>query len=299
MDSNESAGAVIPGGIANTCARQRGSACSHTGNASQANLPHVSDELNSQSLLWANLSIERIGRALRQYKRLQQAWRKFSDEEERLHEEYGEQTPGSMPKSWTDLRAKLEDHVYFFVLTSRQALRASWVLEQRGEQMPQFRQQDRLRAWRDYLEHWDNPARGMRDRAGEDWRKVSDEAEPGLTYSGADEVTRISGVRIKRLRKDLKKARKAAGLISEREFDRVYITAAEAAEILGMSLAEFESLDRKPSHLDFGGDIGVRYWRDWTEARRDGRLIPPDWNDYISADRLEDDETEGDEDDST
>jgi hypothetical protein len=114
---------------------------------------------------------------------------------------------------------------------------------------------------------------------------VSDEEEPGLSYNGTTtEVTRISGVNLKHLRKDLKKARKAAELISEREFDHVYITTAEAAEILGMSLEDFENLDRKPTHLDFGGDIGVRYWRDWTEARRDGRLIPPGWKNYISAD---------------
>ena len=79
-------------------------------------------------------------------------------------------------------------------------------------------------------------------------------------------------MKIKRLRKDLKKARKAAGLISEREFDHIYITAAEAAEILGISLEEFENLDRKPTHMDFGEDIGLRYWRDWTEARQDGRF---------------------------
>ena len=65
--------------------------------------------------------------------------------------------PLPMPKSWTDLHAKFEDHAYFFILTSRQALRASWVLEQRHEQMPHFRQEDRMRAWRDYLEHWDKP----------------------------------------------------------------------------------------------------------------------------------------------
>ena len=57
--------------------------------------------------------------------RLQKAWRKMSDEEDRLHEEYGEQMPLPMPQSWTDLRAKFEDHVYFFILTSRQALKAS------------------------------------------------------------------------------------------------------------------------------------------------------------------------------
>ena len=81
----------------------------------------------------------------------------MSDEEDKLYEEYAEQMPLPMPKSWTDLHAKFEDHAYFFILTSRQALKASWVLEQRHEQMPHFRQEDRMRAWRDYLEHWDKP----------------------------------------------------------------------------------------------------------------------------------------------
>ena len=29
----------------------------------------------------------------------------------------------------------------------------------------------------------------------------------------------------------------------------------------------------------------MRYSRDWTEARRDGRLIPPGWEDYIQRGR--------------
>jgi hypothetical protein len=92
-------------GTYGTFARRRARPCSNTSKASQATLRQVSDELNSRSLLWANLSIERIDRALRQYKRLQKAWRKMSDEEDRLHEEYGEQMPLPMPQSWTDLRA--------------------------------------------------------------------------------------------------------------------------------------------------------------------------------------------------
>ena len=118
----------------------------------------------------------------------------MSDEEDRLYEEYGGQMPLPMPKSWTDLHAKFEDHVYFFILTSRQPLKASWVLEQRHEQMPHFRQEDRLRAWRDYLEHWDKPARGVEDQAGEAWRKVSDEEEPG-PVGQRDHPTRSPGFR--------------------------------------------------------------------------------------------------------
>ena len=83
----------------------------------------------------------------------------MTDEEERLDEEYGEQMPRPIPKSSTTCAPSFKDHEYFFILTSRQALKASWVLEQRHEPMPHFRQHDRLRAWRDYLEHWDNPAK--------------------------------------------------------------------------------------------------------------------------------------------
>lgn len=238
----------------------------------------------TESLLWANLCIERIDRALRQLKRLQKAYAKESRESDRLYEKHGNELPRPMPKSWNDLQARFEDHLYFFILTARQALKAVWVLEQRGEAMPAVRQEAHLRAWRDYLEHWDRPARGESDKAGDTWRAVSDEEEPGLSYGGVGRrLHGISGVRLKKLKKDLKRARRAAGFVSEREWDYCYITADEAAGVLGISRDEFESLQSKPMHMDFGGDLGVRYWREWVEVRRDGVLVPPAWRPYLSS----------------
>jgi hypothetical protein len=248
----------------------------------------MSDELMTQSLLWANLAIERIDRALRQMKRLQKAYAALCVEEDRLRGSDGYQQP--MPKSWTDLKAVFDDHLYFFIIAARQAVKAAWVLEQRGETMPRIRQGEVVRSWRDFEEHWDAPARGQPHKAKEKWQTYSDEEEPGLTLGGVgDKLKRVSGVRLPRLRKDLKAARKAAAAVSDRESNDCYITAAEAAEILSMTLEEFESQPSKPIHMDFGGEDGVRYWRGWVEARRDGRPIPPGWAPYVNVEFASDD----------
>jgi hypothetical protein len=236
----------------------------------------------TESLMWANICIERIDRALRQHARLQKAYGKQSREFDRLVKLNGGQPPRPLPESWTDLEARFQDHLYFFVLTARQGLKAAWVLEERGELMPSFRQQDQLRAWRDFLEHWDRPARGQRHTAGEDWKQVSDEEEPGLSLGGVGgRLHEVSGVKLRKLKKDLKRARKVAGEVSEREWNYCYMTAEEAAEVLGMTLDEFEEQRMKPTHIDFRGEEGVRYLRDWVEARRDGALIPPGWEPYV------------------
>jgi hypothetical protein len=136
----------------------------------------------ADSLVWANLSIERIDRALRQLSRLQEAYAAEAREMDRLHKMHGE-LPRPMPKSWVDLEASFQDHLYFFILATRQALKAVWVLEQRGEAMPAIRQERHLRAWRDQAEHWEPPALGKPDKAGGRWREVSDEPEPALFHS--------------------------------------------------------------------------------------------------------------------
>ncbi|MEZ0581259.1 hypothetical protein [Nocardioides sp. MH1] len=249
----------------------------------------MSNETMATHLMWANVCIERIDRALRQHKRLQKAFRKQEAETERLIQADG-QLPRPMPKSWTDLEARFQDHLYYFILTARQAAKAAWVLEQRGEQMPHVRQFEQVLAWRNFLEHWDDEARGKKSKAGQEWLEVSGEEEPGLSLgSEGNRLTLISGVKVRRLVKDLKRARKAAGEVSEREWLRCYITAEEAAGVLGLSADEFDALEPKPLHMDFGFGDGVRYWREWVEARRDGRLIPPGWEDYVTWDNYSDD----------
>jgi hypothetical protein len=109
------------------------------------------DELMTRSLLWANFAIERIDRALRQLKRLQKAYTALSAEGDRLRGADG--YPQPMPKSWSDLKAVFNDHLYFFIIAARQAVKAAWVLEQRGETMPRIRQGEVVRSWRDYEEH--------------------------------------------------------------------------------------------------------------------------------------------------
>jgi hypothetical protein len=243
----------------------------------------MSEEPMTDSLLWANLCIERIDRALRQLDLLQKAYAKQARETDRLYERYDGELPRPMPKTLADLDARFHDHLYFFILTARQAVKAVWVLQQRGEAMPKVRQEAKLRAWRDYLEHWDAPARGQRHQAGESWRQVSRLDEPGLNYSGVGRrLHNISGVKLRKLNADLMRARQVAGSIIEREWDYCYITAKEAAEILGMSLAEFEALPNKPMNMDLGDEAGVRYFREWVEARRDGYVIPPSWRTWLS-----------------
>jgi hypothetical protein len=254
----------------------------------------MSDELMTRSLLWANLAVERIDRALRQMKRLQKAYAALCAEEERLRGPDG--YPQPMPKSWTDLKAVFDDHLYFFIIAARQAVKAAWVLEQRGETMPRIRQGEVVRSWRDYEEHWDAPARGKPHTAKEKWQTYSDEEEPDLTFSSdGDKLRRVSGVRLPSLRKDLKAVRKAAAAVSDREWNYCYISAAEAAEILGMTLEEFESEPSKSTHMDFGGEDGIRYWRDWVEARRDRRLIPPGWAPYVRGEFASDEPDSADD----
>ena len=248
-----------------------------------SSLPSVSDSLMTESLMWSNICIERIDGALRQLKRLQKAYAGHSRASARHFEKWGNTRPQPTKKEEA-LRASLDDHLYFFVLTSRQAIKAAWVLQVRGEQILPIRQESHLRAWRDYLEHWDRPARGASSQAQHEkyWQNVSEESAPGLTFGGVgDRLRTVSGVKIRKLRKDLKQARKEAGVVREREWDYCYINAEEAARILGMSLAEFEEMPRKPPHMNFGDDLGVRYWRDWVEARRDGKAIPPGWVPYL------------------
>lgn len=233
--------------------------------------------------MWANLCALRIARALRQHDRMQRAFRKMEKEGERIFEAYGSEGTMVMPKSFTDLSAVFDDHRYFFIVAARQAVSATEVLIERGEAMPAIRHKAEVLAWRNFEEHWDSEGRGQVLRARARWEEASTEVEPSLTYSSRGYVlTTISGISLKALRKDLRAALKAARAVSEREWLHCYITAAEAAEILGMTLEEFEAMPNKPTRMDFSAvdepESDVRYFRDWVEARRDGTGIPPGWD---------------------
>jgi hypothetical protein len=235
----------------------------------------------TELLLLANLAIERIERAQRQQKRLEKAYRKQSREFQRVTASNGGTPPPSMPSSWVVTEHRFQDHLYFFVLTARQAIKAAWVLRDLGESMPEMVHEDEVRAWRDFSEHWEAPFRGKTLMAKDAWQQISKHDEPGLSYSEYDGLlVEVSGVDLRELKKDLERAREAAGQISEREWLYCYITADEAAEVLGISCADFEAMDPKPLHLDFGADGGVRYWRDWVESFRDGHPYPPSWQEF-------------------
>jgi hypothetical protein len=76
---------------------------------------------------------------------------------------------------------------------------------------------------------------------------------------------------------DLRALRDAVGKVSEREWEHCYLTPDEAAAILGITPKELANLVHQPMHLDFGGELGVRYWREAVEARKEGWLTPSRW----------------------
>jgi hypothetical protein len=223
----------------------------------------------AEALKWAQISVERIDRALRQLERLRNAFRRVSEEGDRVRSERPRGTL-EMPKSWTDLNTEYHDHLYFFIVAARQAAKAAWVLKERGEDIPDVGQFEMVKAWRDYVEHWDAPARGASSKSVDAWQAVSREEEPGLTLGAwGGELSHVSGVQLDRFQRDLEGALAVATAVAEREWDHVFITPAEAAEILGLTEEQLEARRYKPTHVDFGGALGVRYWREQVEREHD------------------------------
>jgi hypothetical protein len=186
-----------------------------------------------------------------------------------------------MPLRWVRAHQHLEDEIYFLVVAVSRAIKGRELLEHRGAAMPGFRQRDAVMAWRDIAEHWDEPGKGMDLRALNRWRLESNEIEPGLTFGGGDKLTHVSGVKVKWLRQDLRALRQAAGLVSEKEWDYFYIHPQQAAGILGVSVDDLQTMSNPPLSHDFGGEHGIRYWREWVEARTKGSLVPPGWADGV------------------
>jgi hypothetical protein len=221
----------------------------------------------SDKLLYANLSIERIDRALRQLDRLQDTYAAWVNEKEQRDFQ-----GGVAPIWWVEGMTAVEDQQYFTIIAVNHALKAVDVLRQLGEEVPKVRQDPELAAWRDIAEHWDDPVvKGKAIRALSRWEDHSDESEPGLTYaSDGDELTSISGVDLRQLAADLRVLRNVAGQASERHWDETWLTETQTAQVMGLSLDQFRDQSVHPLRYDFGDDGGIRYQRESVEALASG-----------------------------
>ena len=172
---------------------------------------------------------------------------------------------------------RFQDQIYFLIIALRQVVRGRELMEHYGYEMPLLRWSGLVQSWRNVEEHWDDEGKGRPIRAREAWRRESDEAEPGLSHAGEDELIDASGLPIQDVREDLAHLREAVGHVSETEWDHCYITPTEAAAILGITTDELTSMSNPPRHLDFEEDLGLRYWREAVEARKEGWMSPPRW----------------------
>lgn len=234
--------------------------------------------------LWASEALSRIDRALRQEKRLQRAFARQQKEGRRVFARHKSSAPILMPLSYSRLSVLYEDEVYFFVVACRQALSAVKVMRTFDPGFPEIRQGAPITHWRDTEEHWDDPAaRGVEIRAAAKWQAVSRDSEPGLTTGArGNKLTHLSGVKVKRLRKDLKSARAAAFAVEDRIFRQLHIAPAEAADILGIRVEEVATL---PLHCfsewdEYGG--GRLYHRESVEHYLNtGSGHPPRWDQLL------------------
>jgi hypothetical protein len=231
----------------------------------------------AERLRYANETITLIGRARRQERRLQRAYRRKRDRQDSI--DLTSKGSKFAPPEWAEAETRFSDQVYFLIVALRQVLRGRELMEYFGYEMPAFRQAALIQSWRNVEEHWDDPAKGPPIRAMAAWRFESDEVEPGLSHSGVNKLTQVSGLRTKWVRKDLRALGDAVGKVSEREWEHCYLTADDAAAILGITPEALANLEPPPMNLDFEGELGVRYWREAVEARQEGWLIPPRWTD--------------------
>jgi hypothetical protein len=229
----------------------------------------------AQRLQYANQTIAVIERAQRQERRLQRAYREARNRQDSI--DLGSAGTQFAPPEWVAAETQFSDQLYFLIVALRQVLRGRNLMEHFGYEMPAFRQDALIQSWRNVEEHWDDPPKGKPIWSLTAWRLESDEVEPGLSHTGAEKLSMASGLRMKWVRKDLRALQGAVGKVSEREWDHCYLAPDEAAAILGITLHELANLDHQPMHLDFEGELGLRYWREAVEARKEGWLAPPRW----------------------
>ena len=88
---------------------------------------------------------------------------------------------------------------------------------------------------------------------------------------------------MKKLKRDLERAREATAAIEERLWLQLYITPGEVAEILRIPVEDVprQGLLRFPQMDEEGG--GVRYFREQVESLRDtGNRMPDSWREHFT-----------------
>lgn len=220
----------------------------------------------SDDNLYANLALQRIARALRQERRVQSAYKRL-----RTHEERHPAKTGPQPSSWVKRQMALEDEIYFLIVATNHAISARQMMTDRGHaDLPEIRASLGLQAWRNVLEHWDDPGRGLQLRSLRNWESFNPrEVEPGLSMGGRGyKLTTMSGVSLKQLRHDLTRLNKAIAKIGDAAWSREWLTPHEAATVTGLPVD-----DLPPSAaLDFSDmGKGMRYPRQWAELHRNRR----------------------------
>lgn len=229
----------------------------------------------AERLRFANQTITHIERAQRQERRLQREYGEMCEAQASI--DLASTGSKFAPAEWVEADQRFQDQIYFLIVALRQVVRGQELMEHYGYEMPRLRWSGLVQSWRNVEEHWDDEGRGRPIRAREAWRYESDEAEPGLSYAGNDELTDASGLAIQDVREDLAHLRKAVGRVSEMEWEHCYIRPTEAAAILGITTEELAGMKNPPRSLDFEEDLGLRYWREAVEARKEGWTTPPRW----------------------
>lgn len=202
---------------------------------------------------------------------MQKAHRKWEREFDRVREANGGVLPQPMPSRWARLQIRYDDEQYFFIVAALQAVSAMDVMRTVDPNFPEISQGKLVRHWRDISEHWDDPhTKGKPIRALDKWREESDDEEPGMTtLNVGDRLVEISGVKLKRLRKDLKRARKLTLAIETTMWEQLYVSTEEAASILGTSVEDVldSPLMRFPEFEEEGG--GLLFWREAVEQYKE------------------------------
>jgi hypothetical protein len=151
-------------------------------------------------------------------------------------------TDGFYPESLQRLSDQFADEVYFMILAAKQAVSARDVVVSEGLDLPPIRQEQGIVAWRDVLEHWDDPPlRGKDIRALRRWEDFNQGTSPGggwssvMSEDGATHtLLEISGVKLNWLRRDLQAVLSAVDHHLDELFEQRWLDPDAAAAYLGL-----------------------------------------------------------------